>query len=205
MIELSDQIICPTANMAERVYRVSGKTPVVVPDPYEEALQEPHANGEKLLWFGHIVNVKDLQPWKQALNGIRICTGPKPQVKDKPHKHLSTNVNNWQDNYIEWTPQAQTEELTTANIVVIPNRRGAEYKTPNRLLNSVRAGCFVLAGGSPSHDEFRKMVWVGDLKAGLDWARAFKDELSDRVKEAQSYIEKYSPDAVSKRWEEVLA
>jgi len=204
LIEIADVLVAPTQNMVERVYRVSGKTPVVVSDPYEEGLQTPHANGHNLLWFGHLQNMKDLIPWKPALNGIRICTGPKPVIKDKPHKNISSNGSPWNESFIEWSPQSQTDELSKANIVIVPTRNGSEYKTSNRLLNAVRAGCFVIASHHPSHEEFKKMLWVGHIKSGLDWAKAFEDELSDRVKEAQSYVEKYSPDAIAKRWEEVL-
>lgn len=204
MIELSSKIICPTQNMAERIYRVCGLIAEIIPDPYEEEKQEAHANGDKLLWFGHLMNVKDLSPWRPCLNGIRVLTGPKPRIRQKEGKKLLGAQ--WDDSWLEWSREAQTKELSEANITIIPTRRGAEFKSPNRLLNSVRGGCFVVASHHPSHEEFRKMLWIGDIKAGLDWTRAFQDELSDRVKEAQAYVEKtYSPDVVAKRWEQVLA
>lgn len=206
MIKVADTLVCPTREMAERVYRVSGRSAIIVPDPYEEEEQAPHAQGDQLLWFGHLMNVKDLLPWKQTLNGIRICTGPKPQPpREKEGKKLSSAGQQWNDSYIEWSRETQTQELANANIVIIPTRRGAEYKTPNRMLNAIRGGCFVVSGGHPSHEEFRKMMWMGDIKAGLDWAKAFRYELNDCVKEAQDYIRvKYSGDAVAKQWEAAL-
>lgn len=206
MIKLADKLVSPTQNMAERVYRISGVLPEVIPDPYAEDLQEPHAQGDKLLWFGHMVNLKDLTPWKPLLNGIRILTGPRPHVNPKPHKNLAQSGPVWQEHYVEWSREAQKEELANANIVVLPSRQGAEYKSSHRLLDAVRGGCFVVAALHPSYEEFKKMVWTGDIKAGLDFARAFQDELNERVTEAQAYIEKtYSPAVIGRRWAQVLA
>lgn len=208
-IDLADLLISPTQNMAERVYRVSGRLPEIVPDPYEEELQTPHADGEKLLWFGHRINLKDLSPWKPFLNGITVLTGPNihEPIEIKQGKNLAQTQTLKPDearHYLEWSKDAQTRELGLHNIVILPTRKGAEYKTPNRLLNAVRGGCFVVASQHPAYDEFRKFVWVGNIKTGVDWAKAFHAELNDRVKEAQAYVEKYSPAAVAERWEEVL-
>jgi len=205
MIGIADLLTTPTKNMAERVYRVYDKLPEVIGDPYAQEEIAAHANGDNLLWYGHMVNLKDLMPWKQCLNGIRIVTGPKPVVNPKPHKKLAMIGPQWNESYIEWSREAQTEELRKADIVILPTRSGMEYKTAHRLLDAVRGGCFVISSHHPSHDEFKKMLWVGHIKSGLDWARAFQDELSDRVNEAKQYIEdRYSPHAIAKRWEEVL-
>lgn len=206
MVDISDILVSPTKNMAERVYRVYGKVPEVIGDPYGQDAIDAHVAGQKLLWFGHMVNLKDLKPWEKCLNGITILTGPKPIINDKPHKKLATIGGlAWEERFHEWSREAQSEEMAKADIVVLPTRRGAEYKSNHRLLDAVRGGCFVVCGGHPSHDEFRKMLWVGDIKAGLDWTRAFEDELNDRVNEAKAYIEKsYSPAAIARRWQEVL-
>ena len=209
MIELADVLVSPTQNMAERVYRVSGRTPIVIPDPYEEEKQQPHATGDKLLWFGHRTNLKDLAPWKPYLNGITILTGPnihEPVAIKAGKKLAQTQSINVLDGrtYLEWSLEAQTREFTNHNIVVIPTHQGAEYKSANRLVNAVRGGCFVVCSPHPSHEEFRSMAWVGNIKTGVDWARAFENELNDRVTEAQAYVEKFSPDAVAKLWEGAL-
>jgi len=191
MMALSEMIVCPTRNMAERVYRVSGRLAEIVPDPYEEMQQRPHAAsgpaGAKLMWFGHQLNLKDLVPWKPILNGIRIVTGP-----------ATTQ-------HIQWSPETQTIELANANIVVLPVRAGVEFKSNNRVLNAVRGGCFVVMSPHPSHDEFRSMLWVGNIATGLRWSRAFRADLDGLVAQAQDYVEKnYSPRVIAKRWEAVL-
>ena len=188
MMELAHLIVTPTLEMAERVYRVSGRSAEIIPDPYEEELQAPHAcEGERLLWFGHQLNLKDLTPWRPLLNGLRIVTGPTPS------KHIL------------WSRETQTIELAYATIVVLPVRPGVEFKSNNRILNSVRGGCFVITAPHPSHDEFRRFLWVGHIKTGLDWARAFRGELDGLVAQAQDYVEEhYAPTVIARRWAQVV-
>ena len=96
-------------------------------------------------------------------------------------------------------------KLAESNVVFIPTNKGEEYKTANRLLNAVRAGCFVIAGDSPAHREFQSMLWVGDVKHGLDWTRAFPDRLNGLVAQAQAHIAtKYHPKRIAELWAQVL-
>lgn len=95
--------------------------------------------------------------------------------------------------------------LGSSNVVMIPVRNGAEFKSSNRLLNAVRAGCFVVASQSPAHEEFKRWLWVGPLKAGLDWAKAFPDELNGLVADAQAYVsEHYHPTRIAGLWAQVI-
>jgi hypothetical protein len=187
--KVAHTLVTPTKEMAARLYDYTGRKAEVIPDPYELDLQEPHAQGLNALWFGHNVNLGDLQPWRKWLNGyeIRVVTGPgvvEPQIK--------------------WSPDALNEELARANVVLLPTRHGAENRSPNRLLNAIRAGCFPVCSKHPSYDEFKKMVWVGDIRTGLQWAKSQQGMLNGLVKEAQSYIEKYSPQSIGLQWAQFL-
>ena len=195
MVKLADLVVTPTANMSDRLVKY-GLRPadVVIPEAYEEPHGEPHANGaEKYLWFGCQGNLKDIRPWIKngTLNGyhLTIVTGP--------------NENLGHD-WVQWSPEVQTRALQESNIVLIPSRQGVEYKSANRLVNALRAGCFPVCGYLPSYKEFRKVAWVGKFETGLQWAKALKDELNDRVTEGQQYIEKFSPASIGKLWEQAL-
>ena len=189
----ADFVVVPTQVMAERLLEHTGRVAdAVIPDAYEEDEREPHAEGEKVLWFGHNTNVKDLRKWMGNLRefDLTILTGP----------NLPEGVN-----VKKWTQQSQTEELASNNIVFLPTRPGAEYKTNNRLLNSIRAGCFPVAAQHPSYIEFKKMVWVGDQFTGLRWAKAFRSDLNGLVKRAQDHIrEKYSPQTIGSMWAKAM-
>jgi len=195
MVNLADVIVTPTANMSDRMVKY-GLRPadVIIPEAYDEAFAEPHANGaEQYMWFGCQGNLKDIRPWIKngLLNGMPLT------IVSGPNENLGHD-------WIQWTPEVQTKSLQQANIVLLPTRKGVEYKSANRLVNSLRAGCFPVCGDLPSYKEFRRFCWVGKFDTGLRWAQACKHELNDRVKEGQAYIEKFSPDAVGKLWEQTL-
>ena len=193
MVRLADCVVTPTNNMAARIKTYTGRTvDAVIADPYEEALQPPHANGaEKYLWFGNPVNLKDLTQWK-------------PHLKDLDLTIVKTSNHKLEFDYLTWSPEVQTAQLGKANVVILPTRKGAEYKSANRLVNAVRAGCFVVASTHPSATEFRRFIWAGSFVTGLQWAKYFKDELNDMVREGQAYCEKFSPENIGTQWAQVL-
>ncbi len=192
MAKLADAVVCPTENMAGRIMKyVSRKVDAVIPDPYEEPQSLPHANGaNKFLWFGNAGNLKDLKPYFEFLKDmpLRIVTGENKEAIQ----------------YLRWTPQVQTEELRQTNIVLMPHRKGVEYKSANRLVNAMRAGCFVVGSDHPSHQEFKRYMWTGNMMTGVKWAQHFRDELDEIVTEGQVYIEKFSPANVGKQWKQLL-
>jgi hypothetical protein len=72
------------------------------------------------------------------------------------------------------------------------------------MVNAIRAGCFVVAMAHPAHREFRDVAWVGDFTTGLNWTHYFKDELNDRVRAGQQYIERFSPKSIGAQWQQVI-
>ncbi len=193
MATLCDALVTPTENMAGRIMKYLGrKADAVIPDPYEEPLAAPHANGRaQYVWFGHPSNLKDLEPYWGSITEMpmTIVTGTNPR------KDLA---------YIPWSPTTQTEQLQRAQIAVLPIRKGMEYKSPNRLVNAIRAGCFVVTDRHPSTMEFRRYAWVGNVMTGTRWAQYFQSELNEIVAEGQAYIEKFSPESVGKQWTQLL-
>lgn len=193
MAKLCDALVTPTENMAGRIMKYIGrKADVVIPDPYEEPYCAPHANGaERMLWYGNACNLGDIRPLLSFLKGadLTILTGSN-------HRHTF--------DYVKWSKPAQTEHLQKTQLVLIPVRKGVEYKSPNRLVNAIRSGCFVVGSEHPSHMEFKRYSWVGNTLTGIRWAQHFQDELNDIVAEGQVYIEKFSPANVGKQWAQLL-
>ncbi len=193
LAKLADALVTPTENQAGRIMKYIGrKVDAVIPDPYEEPFTAPHANGAKrFLWYGNASNLKDLKPYM-------------PFLKDMPLTILTGANHKEPYDYIHWSSQAQTEQLQATNIVLLPVRKGVEYKSPNRLVNAIRAGCFVMGSEHPSHQEFRRYVWTGNLMTGVKWAQHFRHDLDEIVAEGQVYIEKFSPANVGKQWVQLL-
>jgi len=182
MIELADKVTCPTEEMSRRLGGAD-----VIPDPYEEEETPPHSQGKKALWFGHRTNLKDILPYTQKLKNIDLTIMSGPNV----------------DGVVPWSLEAQHKALRENNLVLIPTR--TDYKSPNRLINSIRAGCFVLAGYSPAHDEFKQFCYIGNILVAKQWLGEFGWMTDELVKNGQDYIrDKYSPEAIGKRWEQVL-
>lgn len=189
-VEVSDAIVCASTVMRGRIYDYVKRDSVVIGDPYEQAECEPHANGDEFLWFGHQRNLRELVAVKDFLGErkLRIVTGPKAHEKTIP-----------------WTLENMTKAFEMSNIVLLPTAPGNEFKSPNRLLNSIRAGCFPVCMAHPSYEEFKHVVWVGHFPTGLRWVDAFKDDLNGLVKQAQDYIrDRYSPAAIGRQWASFL-
>lgn len=191
--KLADCLVVPTENMAGRIQKYLGRTAdAIIPDPYEEPLCEPHANGaEKFVWFGNGVNLKDLIGHFQFMKSLDVTLVTNRQAETS-----------WK--HVEWSQQSQTEELQKAQICLLPTRKGVEYKSPNRLVNAIRAGCFVVASAHPAYREFRDVAWTGNLHTGIKWAQHFKDELDGMVQEGQAYVEKYAPSKIGAMWQQVI-
>lgn len=189
--KLADVLVSPTAEMARRTKEATGCDSAVICDPYEQEEQTPHAEGETLLWFGHQTNLGDLNPYVKMLGewNLRVATGPAYPVPE----------------HNKWGKEAVGDELKASNVVFLPSRKGAEYKSNNRLLNAIRGGCFAVCARHPAHIEFRKLLWVGEVMTGLTWAKANMRDLNDLVRAAQDYIrDRYSRASIGDQWASLL-
>ncbi len=184
LAELADLCVCPTAEMRERI---PARKIAVIPDPYEMDEVQPHAEGEKLLWFGHNAGLKALEPYKD-LPRLAIVTGPAIMK-----------------GMIEYSPEALRKTMAESNIALFPTLKGHEYKSPNRVINALRMGLFPICDKHPSYVEFKKFVWQSEVRTGLRWAAEFSHELNDLVKAGQDYIrERYSPQTIGGMWKDLL-
>jgi hypothetical protein len=189
---VADKIVCPTEVMRDRITANLEIEPEVIAEPYEFDELEPHANGEKFLWYGHKGNLIGLMPWKDYIKDLDLTV-----ITDKNDR--------WPD-YIPWSLEAMKSNLASRNIVLLPTMKGAEYKSSNRLVNAIRSGCFAVAQDHPAYREFRKFAWVGNLATGVKWAKHFKNDLNELVKEGQEYIrDRYSPQTIGKQWADLFA
>ena len=187
---LADGIVCASDIMRGRIYDYVGKESVAIPDPYEQEEQAPHADGNDFLWFGHIGNWREVEMASQFMGSrkMRVVTGPQPLP-----------------GVIPWSPENIKQALSVSNIVILPTIKGRDHTSPNRLINSIRAGCFPVCMEHPAYAEFRKMVWVGNFPTGLRWADAFKHDLNELIGVAQDYIrDRYSPESIGAQWAKVL-
>ena len=185
--ELADLCVAPTSVMRDRIPVPSSKKEVI-PDPYEFEEVEPHAFGNKLIWFGHNAGLHVMRPHLGYLKNVTVVTGPKIE-----------------EGMIPYSIENLKAEMLKANIALFPTIPGHEYKSPNRLINALRMGLFPLCDRHPSYTEFKKFVWRTDIQTGIKWAGEFTSELNGLVKAGQDYIrDRYSPETIGKQWKDLL-
>lgn len=188
MAQKADAVVCPTAEMARRIRQYAEKDAQVIPDTWENSGQ-PHADGNKYLWLGHQSNLKEILPYQKMLKpyDITYCTGPNDQVECVP-----------------WSTAAQEQLLRQSNIVLLPSKEET-YKSANRLINAIMAGCFVIASKIDKNKEFRHFCYLGPLKGGLQFSQAYRHELNALVRAGQQYIQRhYSPETLGRKWQSVF-
>jgi hypothetical protein len=118
---------------------------------------------------------------------MTYCTGPNDQVECVP-----------------WSTAAQEQLLRQNNIVLLPSKEET-YKSANRLINAIMAGCFVIASKIDKNKEFRHFCYLGPLKGGLQFSQAYRHELNALVRAGQQYIQRhYSPETLGRKWQSVF-
>lgn len=169
----ADLVTCNSETMAEIIRRETDRIATVIPDPYESE-EKPAGMGNGLLWFGHESNLIDLEPYRYL----------KPEI-------LTGS---------DWSREKQLAALDKCAAVLIPTGKSMA-KSANRLIESVRNGRFVIAGNLPAHDEFKRWMWVGDIRDGVEWLKEYPKQAIRDVSECQRYIrDKYSPEAIGRLW-----
>lgn len=179
LIELADAVTASTAWLATMIEQDCSRACVnVIPDPYEFDELPPHTTGSSLFWFGHKTNYYSLERFLPWIDEVRVMS----------------NL----DGAIPWSVDGLKAELAKADIVLIPET--APYKSANRTVEAIRAGCFVVAEPHPSLEGIPG-IWIGDLRKGIIWARANPDLCRAQLTQSQAYVrERYSPERVGNAW-----
>jgi hypothetical protein len=179
LLKLADGVTTATQWMADYIRDEYGILCTVVPDPYEYEEAEPHWSDGQLLWFGHALNFYSVQ---------RIL-GTLPQ----PLRVVSNF-----DGAVPWSKENVLTELALCDIVVMPAT--APYKSPNRTIEAIRRGCYVVAEPHPAINEFPG-IWIGDIRKGIEWAHSNPSKAMQQTRIAQDFIrKKYSPKIQANAW-----
>jgi hypothetical protein len=111
--------------------------------------------------------------------------------------------------FIEWSPASTRRALHGCDLAVVPGDpklRKTAVKSPNRVVEILRAGRFAVAYSIPSYTEFAGYAWIGeDVVAGIAWAMQNRNEVRARILAGQDYIEqKFSPQILGAQWQDAL-
>lgn len=180
---LADLITCNSAEMARVIRSQTGKTAVVIPEPYEQPERAPRV-GHKPLWFGHRSNLPDLKPWADSLPGLEIVT------------------NLAEPGITRWTPDAMDAAFSRAGFVVLPTGKSMA-KSANRAVEAIRRGLFVVAGYLPAYADLG--IYIGNISDGATWTQQHPSEAIRRIAAAQAYVRsEFAPQRIGWLWLKAL-
>jgi glycosyltransferase involved in cell wall biosynthesis len=190
MCALADVVTCGSAAMARIIKDKTGRDAIVVEEPYENRVAEPHTSGRKVLWFGQRSNLANLPAVCEELRGLDFPLLVMSDVDDDKRVQ-------------RWTPEGEAAALAKADIVLLSGVNAGA--SANRLVKAVRAGCYVVATDVESYREFADWVSVGDVRGGMEWALSNPDECRRRVLLAQAHIEnRFAPQRIGEAWKRVF-
>jgi hypothetical protein len=207
--------------MAEIIRERTGRVAIVIDDPFEGPSGEPRFSPcrerLRLAWFGHPVNFDTIVAMMPGLAGL---SQEQPLTLHVVSAAGAGNIEGFLADverlhgpglctrFTPWSPDATWQALSECDLVVVPSLPDVKklVKSPNRVVEPLRAGRFVIAYPLPSYKELRDFVWLGDdMASGITWAVANKAAVLERIKAGQEYINgRFAPRAVALRWSAVL-
>lgn len=180
LMDMADALTCPTRWMAQFIRDEFGREACVVPDPYEFPELLPHCSGDRLLWFGHALNIDSLQRVWRSLDGHPLI--------------IVSNI----EGCVPWSRENMLAQFIANDIVLMPET--APYKSANRTIEAIRQGCFVVAEPHPAINDIPG-IWIGNIREGIEWAQQNQSEANKRMETAQAHVrESYSPATQAAAW-----
>ncbi len=220
-IHQADAVVAATASLADTVAARAGRTATTIADPFEgpkgAARWAPGTDRLNVLWFGHWSNLDTLEALIPELLDfgarrplqLTVVTITGNDLRQEFKQFNQRHRHQLSLRYVRWSVEATWNALVQTDVVVIPqwtDRRAQLAKSPNRLVESFRAGRFVVANPIPAYREFGEWAAITDrISDGLEWAMTHQGLIQPRIAKAQDYIEAhYSPRVIADQWENVL-
>jgi hypothetical protein len=212
------KVVASTEELAKVLRDETASAVRVVTDPVEGQRGSPVVSPGtplRLLWYGHPTNLSTLSlgiPQLVAVaNRVPIAitlitsAGRAAEVQVREAGRLPQAT----CRLVPWTPSAVFDALKTCDAVLIPSdpdERRRAVKSPNRFLEAVWAGRFVVAHPLPSYLPLAAFGWVGDdIGEGLEWLLQNPAGALERIRAGQMAIEaNYVPPAVAAQWKAAI-
>ena len=220
MLQQAGGIVTASVALQEIVQRQVGRHSNVVSDPFEGARGEARGfSGGRMsgLWFGHGFNLPSLlQSLPELLRAavvnpfdLTIVTERLEGLERYCEKFNHKNRDSLCLRFSEWSMQATASALNAADFVVIPalpDKQWTLAKSPNRIIESLWAGRFVIAHPIPAYMEFNAWAHIGpSLAEGIAWMVGNGGRIVGHIEGAQNFIaNKFSPERISLEWEKVF-
>lgn len=211
---LADVIVASTDAMADSIRRNVQRESIVITDPVEgprgAPAFAPRLPQLRIVWFGHPTNLGGLHaraPELQALARrvpvrLAVVTTPAPEVQA-----LAAGLAGGapiEAIVVPWSTEATWQALADCDLAWIPiaGSEAKAVKSPNRMLEALWAGRFVVADDMPAYRPFGDLVPVGaSLEESVMRALADPDGTQARIREGQRRIARsHSAFECGRRW-----
>jgi glycosyltransferase involved in cell wall biosynthesis len=221
MVMLADNVVTVSATLREIIRQKTGRDSAIVGDPYEGPRGSPRWSPAgarlKALWFGYGWNIPGLmqalpalaEAGKQFPIDLRIVTAGVEGIERYCEKFNRKTAGALTLHYASWSSEETWRSLAATDIVLIPALPDEPWtlaKSPNRIIEALWAGRFVVAHPIPSYLEFKDWAWIGaDLTEGIAWVMHNQQSIAARIAAAQDHISAaFSPASIAAQWEQIL-
>tara|TARA_Y100000992_G_scaffold277108_1_gene221752 strand:- start:233 stop:955 length:723 start_codon:yes stop_codon:yes gene_type:complete len=205
--------------LKQKIYEETGKDALIIDDPYERAIEEPtfkpHKKNLNICYFGGRKSFW-LVNWEEVIAGLNyVCKqlGVEYILNCITQKHLLASKKITHHYYpdgpvimYEWNYELQKDLVKKSDFVLLPvpneNPLVFSYKSPNRVIDSIAQGKYVIStNGVISYEQFGDFIGLGSLQRNIKWAIQNPKDVISKIKEGQKYIKKYhSPEVIAKQW-----
>lgn len=211
-IERADLVTCSTPTMAMEIKEETGREAVVIEDPVDLGVISPvNVNQlDSIFWCGNSLSAPALMrvgvisdeydPWVDDRDSVITIGGEQYNLFA-----VGVPEYDWSASY---TKRQMIDALDCSDVCIIPvdNNRWGRCKSPNRLMDAVARGKFVIAEHMPAYEPFSEWMFIGNIQEGLSWAKQNLTEIPERVRLAQDYIIKnHSAQQIGEKWETALS
>jgi glycosyltransferase involved in cell wall biosynthesis len=221
MVQLAENVVTVSSTLRQIIVQHTGKASEIVGDPYEGPRGSPRWSPAgarlKALWFGYGWNIPGLMQALPALSeagkqfpmDLRIVTAGVEGIERYCEKFNRNSAGALSLHYASWSSAETWRSLEAADVVLIPALLDEQWtlaKSPNRIIEALWSGRFVVTHPIPSYLEFKEWAWIGaNLAEGIAWVMHNQKSIAGRIAAAQDHIAAvYSPDNVAAQWERIL-
>lgn len=215
LLKLADLVTTCSLDLQAIIQKKSTLPVAYITDCFESQKITPQFNPNnpiKLLWFGSNTNldtidylIRDLTRFSLK-NNIQLDLVTTHPNGDEVANNISTST--FKVNYIPWSQQNLALALQRCDVVVIPTLKNEHksVKSPNRIIEPIWAGKYVVAGHLPSYEPFAPFASIGDdLMAGIEWALNNPEKVLEKITAGQAYIAaNHTPKLIGEKWHEAL-
>ena len=215
----ADLITTTSGDLKQKILEETGKVALIIDDPFERVIEEPkfkpHEKNLNICYFGGRKSFW-LVNWEEVIAGLNyICgqLGVEYTLNCITQKHLIASKKITHHFYpngpvimYEWDYELQRELVSKSDFVLLPvpndNPLVFSYKSPNRVIDSIAQGRYVITtNGVTSYEQFGDFIGLGSLQRNIKWAIENPKDVISKIKEGQNYIQKYhSPEVIAKQW-----